>query len=255
MKRPDSMSGQLQVSIYGLALNVPVVSVGGVFSVKLPTGSGFTTANPLDYGFADPAKLINPTTGLSSLLLKCQSPQVESDDRYNGEALHEIGCTLPGKAVAAAADERRSVQDRRGDLRHRHRHQSAPPRRAHRSVRQRVQHQHHLHARSYQLWRERVSDAAARQRVNTRRRWILAIAAASVLVAAMDTYVIVLALPAIMARRRHRHRPAPGGDPDRQRLPARLRRGHAAARTAVGSLRHGARSCSSASRSSRQGRS
>ena len=32
-----------------------------------------------------------------------------------------------------------------------------------------------------------------------RRRWILAIAAASVLVAAMDTYVIVLALPAIMA--------------------------------------------------------
>jgi len=35
--------------------------------------------------------------------------------------------------------------------------------------------------------------------VNTRRRWILAIAAASVLVAAMDTYVIVLALPAIMA--------------------------------------------------------
>ncbi len=112
MKRPDSMSGQLQVSIYGLALNVPVVSVGGVFSVKLPTGSGFTTANPLDYGFADPATLINPTTGLSSLLLKCQSPQVESDDRYNGEALHEIGCTLPGKAVAAvltSADPSKTV--------------------------------------------------------------------------------------------------------------------------------------------------
>lgn len=36
--------------------------------------------------------------------------------------------------------------------------------------------------------------------MNTRRRWILAIAAASVLVAAMDTYVVVLALPAIMAQ-------------------------------------------------------
>ena len=35
--------------------------------------------------------------------------------------------------------------------------------------------------------------------MNARRRWILAIAAASVPVAAMDTYVIVLALPAIMA--------------------------------------------------------
>jgi MFS family permease len=35
--------------------------------------------------------------------------------------------------------------------------------------------------------------------VNARRNWILAIAAAAVLIAAIDTYVIVLALPAIMA--------------------------------------------------------
>jgi lipoprotein LprG len=112
MKRPDSMSGKLQVSIFGLALSVPVVSIGGTFSVKLPTGSGFSTANPSDYGFADPAKLIDANSGLSSLLLKCQSPQVESDDRYNGEALHEIGCSLPGSAVAAlltSADASKSV--------------------------------------------------------------------------------------------------------------------------------------------------
>jgi lipoprotein LprG len=101
MKRPASMSGTLQVSLSGFSIGVPVVSVGGVFSVMLPTSSGFTTANPADYGFADPAKLIDPTSGLSSLLLACRSPQVESDDRYNGEALHEIGCTLPGAAVAA----------------------------------------------------------------------------------------------------------------------------------------------------------
>jgi lipoprotein LprG len=101
MKRPDSMSGVLEVSIFGLALSVPAVSVGGNFSVKLPTGSGFSSANPADYGFADPAKLIDPNSGLSSLLLVCQSPQVENDDRYNGAALHEIGCTLPGSNVAA----------------------------------------------------------------------------------------------------------------------------------------------------------
>ena len=96
MKRPDSMSGVLEVSIFGLTLSVPAVSVGGRFSVKLPTGSGFSSANPADYGFADPAKLIDPNSGLSSLLLQCRSPQVESDDRYNGAALHEIGCSLPG---------------------------------------------------------------------------------------------------------------------------------------------------------------
>jgi LppX_LprAFG lipoprotein len=101
MTRPASMSGSLQVTIFGLALTVPVVSVNGTFSVKLPPGDRFTTANPSDYGFADPAKLIDPTGGLSSLLLTCQSPQVENDDRYNGESLHEIGCTLPGAAVAA----------------------------------------------------------------------------------------------------------------------------------------------------------
>lgn len=112
MKRPDSMSGVLQVSVFGLALSVPAVSVGGTFSVKLPTGSGFTTANPSDYGFGDPAKLIDPNAGLSSLLLKCQSPHVQGDDRYNGEALHEIGCSLPGNAVAAlltSADASKSV--------------------------------------------------------------------------------------------------------------------------------------------------
>ncbi|MHB8489767.1 MAG: LppX_LprAFG lipoprotein [Candidatus Dormibacteria bacterium] len=112
MKRPASMSGVLQVSIFGLALSVPVVSVGGIFSVKLPTSSGFAAANPADYGFADPARLIDPNAGLSSLLLKCQSPQVESDDRYNGASLHEIGCSLPGGAVAAlltSADASKSV--------------------------------------------------------------------------------------------------------------------------------------------------
>jgi len=112
MQRPASMSGTLQVSADGLAFGVPVVSVGGTFYVKLPTDSGFTAANPGDYGFADPAKLIDPDNGLSSLLLRCQSPQVESDDRYNGEALHEIGCTLPGTAVAAlltSADPSKTV--------------------------------------------------------------------------------------------------------------------------------------------------
>lgn len=112
MKRPASMSGTLHVSIDGIAFGVPVVSVGGTFWVRLPTDSHFTAANPGDYGFADPAKLIDPNSGLSSLLLRCGSPKVESDDRYNGESLHEIGCTLPGSAVAAlltSADPSKTV--------------------------------------------------------------------------------------------------------------------------------------------------
>jgi LppX_LprAFG lipoprotein len=101
MERPASMSGMLQVSLYGLGIGVPVVSVGGTFSVKLPTSTGYTIADPASYGFADPARLIDPSHGLSSLLLTCRSPQVQNDDRYNGEALHEVACTLPGAEVAA----------------------------------------------------------------------------------------------------------------------------------------------------------
>ncbi|HVC03312.1 MAG TPA: LppX_LprAFG lipoprotein [Candidatus Acidoferrales bacterium] len=112
MKRPASMHGTLQVSLSGFSIGVPVVSVGGEFFVMLPASPGFTTAKPSDYGFADPAKLIDPNGGLSSLLLDCQSPQVQSDDRYNGEALHEVGCTLPGADVAAlltSADKTKPV--------------------------------------------------------------------------------------------------------------------------------------------------
>lgn len=101
MVRPASMSGTLQVSISGLSLGVKVVSVGGTFHVKLPTDSAFSVADPRDFGFADPAQLIDARIGLSSLLPLCQSPQTQSDDRLNGEALHEVTCTLPGAAVAA----------------------------------------------------------------------------------------------------------------------------------------------------------
>jgi lipoprotein LprG len=111
MRRPASMSGNLQVSVFGFAIGVPVVSVGGKFWVRLPTNSGFTIGNPASYGFADPARLIDPNHGLSSLLLECRSPQVQNDDRYNGEALHEIGCALPGSAVAALLTSADSSKD------------------------------------------------------------------------------------------------------------------------------------------------
>jgi hypothetical protein len=100
-KRPASFNGTLDVRLAGFALSLPVVSTAGTFYVKLPTSTSFTTANPADYGFADPAKLIDPQHGLSELLTQCQSAALSDDDRYNGAQLHEVSCTLPGPLIAA----------------------------------------------------------------------------------------------------------------------------------------------------------
>jgi len=111
-QRPDRFSGTLAVKLSGFAVSIDVVSVGGVFYVKLPTDTGFTPTDPAAYGFGDPALFLDPKRGLSSLLLACRSSAVRGDDRYNGELLHEVSCTLPGRPVASlltSADPGRDV--------------------------------------------------------------------------------------------------------------------------------------------------
>jgi lipoprotein LprG len=101
MQRPNSFSGRLDVDISGFTANVDAVSVNGKFFVRDPLSGTFETADPSSYGFADPTGLLDPSTGLSSLLTRCQRPSVLSDDRQHGELLHEVSCSLPGQAVAA----------------------------------------------------------------------------------------------------------------------------------------------------------
>ena len=101
LKRPNGFSGTLNVSVSGFNVNVPVVSVGGTFHARDPLSGQWQTADPAAYGFADPGTLVDPQRGLSSLLTQCQQAAVQSDDRYNGEQLHEVACMLPGHAVAA----------------------------------------------------------------------------------------------------------------------------------------------------------
>ena len=99
-QRPDGFAGTLNVSISGLLIKVHVASVGGTFYVQLPYQSSWSVAQPDKYGFGDPAKLIDPDSGLSSLLTKAKSPSGPTQDRYNGELLDEISCSLPGADVA-----------------------------------------------------------------------------------------------------------------------------------------------------------
>jgi hypothetical protein len=100
-RRPDGFTGRLSVKVSGFAVSIDVVSVGGAFYVKLPTDTEFERTDATAYGFGDPAMLLDPRRGLSALLLQCRSAALADDDRYNGEQLHEVKCTLPGRTVAS----------------------------------------------------------------------------------------------------------------------------------------------------------
>lgn len=111
-QRPAGFAGSLDVSVAGLAIGIQVVSVHGVFYLKLPSSGAFSVADPSKYGFGDPGKLLDPNHGLSSLLLECNPASGLSSDRYNGEELDEVSCSLPGARIAAlltSADPSRPV--------------------------------------------------------------------------------------------------------------------------------------------------
>ena len=97
--RPDGFSGNFDVYYKVGIVKVGVASSGGTFYVKLPFGGGFSKADPSQYGFSDPGGLLNPTTGLSSLLVKAKTATADGQDRFNGEQLDEVKVTLPGDLV------------------------------------------------------------------------------------------------------------------------------------------------------------
>lgn len=100
--RPDGFSGVLYVVIAGFPVNVDVVSVDGSFYAKTALSNGaYDKTDPSTYGFGDPAKLLDPGSGLSSLLTVCSSAKNAASDKLNGEDLDEVTCSMPGTQVAA----------------------------------------------------------------------------------------------------------------------------------------------------------
>lgn len=101
IQRPDAFHGTLNVVIAGFTTSVAAVSTHGTFYIRNPLDQQFESADPSMYGFADPGRLMDAKTGLSSLMLKCTDVSQQGDDRSGGELLHELSCTLPGSAVQA----------------------------------------------------------------------------------------------------------------------------------------------------------
>ncbi|MDF1603178.1 LppX_LprAFG lipoprotein [Nocardioides sp. YIM 152315] len=63
-----AFDGTITVVLSGQAFEVPVVAVDGKVHVQLPLTTGWQDIDPAEYGAPDPAQLMSPDAGFSSLL-------------------------------------------------------------------------------------------------------------------------------------------------------------------------------------------
>ena len=106
--RAPAFDGDLVVLVNGLEVDVPVVSVDSTVWAMLPFTRSFSEVDPADYGAPDPARLMDPDSGLSTWLTA--ATDVEEGERVrDGEVvLSSYTGTLPGRVVDASipsADE------------------------------------------------------------------------------------------------------------------------------------------------------
>ncbi len=102
--RPDELQGSFSVTIKGLTLDAKVVSKGTVFEALLPFAKGYVKTNPASFGLTNPAQLMDPNTGLTSLLANPQNPRVTGQERVAGELLDTVTFSVPGTSIPVLPD-------------------------------------------------------------------------------------------------------------------------------------------------------
>ncbi|MGH9062208.1 MAG: LppX_LprAFG lipoprotein, partial [Acidimicrobiales bacterium] len=102
--RPDQIQGTFQLTVGGFTVSVKVVAAHGKFFAQAPFQTGYTATDPATYGVGNPALLIDPNTGLSSLLPAIDNPRAQGQTRVGGELLDQVGGTVPGTKIPVLPD-------------------------------------------------------------------------------------------------------------------------------------------------------
>lgn len=97
-----AFDGKITVVLSGQAFEVPVVAVDDKVYVQLPLTPGWQDIDPAEYGAPDPAQLMSPDNGVSSLLTA--TTDVEKGEsvrggKDNSEVLTEYTGTVSGDVV------------------------------------------------------------------------------------------------------------------------------------------------------------
>lgn len=100
--RPNAIRGTFQVSLAGFHVSVKIIAAQGKFYAEAPFQTSYQPTDPKKYGIGNPALLIDPNVGLSSLLSNIQSPKSEGQTRISGELLDKISGTVPGTKIPTA---------------------------------------------------------------------------------------------------------------------------------------------------------
>jgi lipoprotein LprG len=96
-----AFTGSIKVAVSGITADAAVVAVDRVVYAKLPFTSKFVKIDPADYSAPDPAALMSPDAGLSSLLTSARDVKSGQQVRDGKAVLSSFTATVPGKAVAA----------------------------------------------------------------------------------------------------------------------------------------------------------
>jgi lipoprotein LprG len=96
-----AFEGSIKVAASGITADADVVAVDGVVYAKLPFTTKFVDIDPADYGAPDPAALMSPDGGLSTLLTAAEDVKAGDEVRDGDAVLSTFTATVPGDAVAA----------------------------------------------------------------------------------------------------------------------------------------------------------
>ena len=97
-----AFDGNITVMIAGTEVPVPVIAVDGKVFAKIPLTIGWSDVDPSEYGAPDPAALVAPGTGFSSLLpitTDLKKGDSERGGANNDEILTVYTGKVPGEAM------------------------------------------------------------------------------------------------------------------------------------------------------------
>jgi lipoprotein LprG len=94
--------GQITVAAGGLfdGQQVEVVAVDGDVYAQTPFSSSYLRVDPADFNAPDPATLLDPDTGLSTLLSEATDLSEAGQERAGEDVLTAVEGTVPGSVVA-----------------------------------------------------------------------------------------------------------------------------------------------------------
>lgn len=97
--RPPAFQGTLDATVGGVTGKVEVIAVERDVYMKFFTPD-YNPIDPADYGAPNPAQLLNPETGITSVVEKTQGLVRGERTRDGAEVLDTFTGTLPGAVVA-----------------------------------------------------------------------------------------------------------------------------------------------------------